>query len=370
MEIRFQRVLSFCLTIILLFSMFNLAFASENTYSSSTIRSDFVSEDIINYAGHIIGVHLNAFKNINEENEMLGSSLSDYYLGRPFTAFNPITNKTTYFFPVSCDSNIMGILQVNQELETNELSSSFSKSFSVELVNLLNSKNSKEYILLTDGNNLQAFDGSTSLEIYSIFKEKNKTPVLSQYYWAQRENTLQSVSLEDMKRSMLDLPFELKGPIQPAEYKTLNVRGVSQGNHPWCWAATCAALINYYKGKSLTARNVAEYVYPDNPERGGDWKAIKKAYNHWGLYPSQTGVISFRSVKTKINSYKPMHLGLSGHSVGLIGYEDWAGSYNYEKVLILLEPNGGVHKSVTLKSNGNFDYYLSGKDAWKYTRQF
>lgn len=63
-----------------------------------------------------------------------------------------------------------------------------------------------------------------------------------------------------------------------------------------------------------------------------------------------------------------MHLGLSQHSVGLIGYEDW-GLFG-DKILIILEPNGGVRKTVTLKSNNNFDYYLSGTDAWLSTREF
>ena len=72
-----------------------------------------------------------------------------------------------------------------------------------------------------------------------------------------------------------------------------------------------------------------------------------------------------------INNYNPMHLGLVKHSVGLIGYEDWTGVLGEgQKILILLEPNGGVHKSVTLKSNGNFNYYLTGDDTWLKTRRF
>ena len=104
-----------------------------------------------------------------------------------------------------------------------------------------------------------------------------------------------------------------------------------------------------------------------------NWSGIKKAYNHWGLYPSQTGVISFANVKSIINANKPMHLGLKGHSVGLIGYEDWVGSVggSNSRILILLEPNGGVHKSVELNSSGNFTYRLGGgANAWKYTRKF
>ena len=68
-----------------------------------------------------------------------------------------------------------------------------------------------------------------------------------------------------------------------------------------------------------------------------------------------------------------MHLGLARHSVCLIGYEDWVGSAggNNDQILILPEPNGGVQKSVTLNSSGNFYYKISERNnAWLYTRIF
>lgn len=44
---------------------------------------------------------------------------------------------------------------------------------------------------------------------------------------------------------------------------------------------------------------------------------------------------------------------------------------NNEQILILLEPNGGVHKSVALNSSGNFYYDLGGgEDAWVHTIEF
>jgi len=169
---------------------------------------------------------------------------------------------------------------------------------------------------------------------------------------------------------------DLNGPIEEYSFgEPFTVFNVKENTNSSCfrWAATCAAMINHLKGRSLSASDVANYVFPNNPEQGATWSGIKKAYNHWGLYPSQTGTISFTEVKSDINSNKPMHLGLNGHSVGLIGYEDWVGSAggNNDRILILLEPNGGVHKSVALNSSGNFTYSLGGgRNAWKYTRRF
>lgn len=72
-----------------------------------------------------------------------------------------------------------------------------------------------------------------------------------------------------------------------------------------------------------------------------------------------------------------MHLGIIysnfGHSVALIGYEDWigvAGSLS-DKIIILLEPNDGRHKTVKLNSSGNFSYSLGGGSyTWQLTREF
>ncbi len=40
-----------------------------------------------------------------------------------------------------------------------------------------------------------------------------------------------------------------------------------------------------------------------------------------------------------------MHLGLTGHSVALIGYNKWMDNYGGDRILILLEPNGGVKRN-------------------------
>lgn len=162
----------------------------------------------------------------------------------------------------------------------------------------------------------------------------------------------------------------------PTSYRTLSVNGVSQSGNT-CWAATCAAIINYYRGYSLSDIDVARYIFGSNWNQGGSWSNMQDAYNHWDLFASQTGVISFSSVKDNINAGDPMHIRLtsggSGHSVGLNGYEDWVGSHGggNERILILLEPNGGVHRSVTLNSSGNFNYNLGGGTfSWSKTIEF
>ena len=51
-----------------------------------------------------------------------------------------------------------------------------------------------------------------------------------------------------------------------------------------------------------------------------------------------------------------------GHSIALIGYEDWSGALDDgSHIVIILEPNGGKHKSITLgEDTGIFEYKLGG----------
>lgn len=365
-----KKVLSILLALAITLVGVVPVFADENSVNG--IRSLETQTELLEYATNVFPKHLHALVEIGD----LNGAVEEYSLGEPFTVFNVEENTNSSCFPVLQNEDIVAILEISEN--QCEYNSSLSVSFARELEDILNSNMMKSFVLLTDGIHLQAFDGETSVEIFKLYNDGNEVGELSSNFTLSLsslpKNSLQSelkteIKADDFLHGNL-YPTAIDGP---TSYETLGVQGVSQGNHPWCWAATCAAMINYLKGKSLSASKVANYVFPNNPEQGGTWDDIKKAYNHWGLYPSQTGVISFTRVKSEINSHKPMHLGLKGHSVGLIGYEDWSGSGggSNDRILILLEPNGGVHRSVKLNSSGNFTYSLGGgSNAWKYTRRF
>lgn len=257
---------------------------------------------------------------------------------------------------------------------SSEYQSSLSTSFAEDLATFFASGQMKEFVLVTDGIHLQAYDGSNSIEIFQLYPDDNKFTLSNVGYISSVLAEAEEISTyAELTTPTSQIQISRRGPIEPNSYKTINVKGVSQGNHPWCWAATCAALINYYKGESLSASTVANYVFPNNPEQGGNFDAMKKAYNHWSLYPTESaGIASFTTVKSNINNDKPMHIRLKagnlGHSVGLIGYEDWIGVPSAgDRIIIILEPNGGVRKSITLNSSGNFSYSLAG-DSYSWSR--
>ena len=361
-----KKLLSILLVLAFILVMPIYAFADESSIDG--IRSLKTEEELIDYATNIFPEHLHALVEVGELD-----GYEDYSFGEPFTVFNVVENTNSSCFPVLQNEKIVAILEISEN--NGEYNSSLSVSFAKELEDILNNDKMKDFVLLTDGIHLQAFNGEDSIEIFNLYNDGTEVRELSSKLSLSLSSLYSVLPKSDLKKELKEDVYLAKSqyPEGPKSYRTLGVRGVSQGSHDWCWAATCAAMINYKKVKSLSASDVAKYVFPNNPEQGGSWSAIKKAYNHWGLYPSKTGVISFRNVKSDINSNKPMHLGLKGHSVGLIGYEDWVGSPdgNNGRILILLEPNGGVHKSVRLNSYGNFTYKLGGGDnAWQYTRRF
>jgi len=325
------------------------------------------SEEEISYARSVFSRHLNILISVGE----LDGNADEYSLGHPFSLFNVKDDTCSSCFPILEQDGFVAILEVYED--GGELNASAAVSFSKELEAVFAEEDFGDFVLLTDGIQVQAYNGRGFLEIYELYETGEESLNLAEKYGYLVSDCPNVQELNELKQAYAMQSRLVLGAVdRPTEYKTLNVAGVSQSGNT-CWAATCAALINYYKGQGLNDVTVATYVYGSNWNQGGSWTQIKKAYNHWGLYPTQTSVIAFSKVKSNINSGKPMHLGLNGHSVGLIGYEDWSGSASgiTDRILILLEPNGGVHRSVTLNASGNFTYALGGgSNAWLKTREF
>lgn len=343
---------------------FGIPIKANNT-TNVRLKTLEISNDYREYANSIYKIHINAL--LNEETD---KSPSNYILGEPFTLINPLDETYTVFFPILNNNSIKYLLKISKD-NNSELSASLSIYFA-EKIEMIYDYFDKDFVLLTDGLNIIAFDNDKSFCVYNLVDSEDNSVINSNLLEEFNE-----LEYDYYYLSYFDLfspKFTQRGStptITIIDQKTINVSGVSQNGHPWCWAATCDALINYYKGKSLSASDIANYIFPNNSEQGGSWTEIKKAYNHWGLYPIQTGLMSFGTVRTNINNNKPMHLGLTGHSVGLIGFSYYdIGGGETERILILLEPNGGIKKTVKLKSNNNFDYYLCGDNSWIYTRYF
>ncbi len=365
-----KRKLYFVLTFLLTFNVILLNITNSvcaNT-NESTLISEGVSDELTKYTHDVIDKHFYSISKDFQAFGMKNAPVEQYSLGQYFSVYNYKTLETVYFYTILCNNEIEALIQITEN--DNEFGSSVSKSFASELKTLLSDSKGLSYKLITDGNRVYALTENSMQLLYQITPNENYTQNVIKFDDVYNEKQLYEVSYDDLtitSKKLSNNSLTRADPNRPLAYKTLNVKGVSQGQQPWCWAATCAAMINYYKGKTLTASTVAKYVFPSNPYQGGNWDNMKKAYTHWGVKTTyKEGRISFGTIKSNINSNKAIHLRLTGHSLGLIGYEDWSD----RNMLILLEPNGGVQKSVTLKSNGNFDYYLTGANSWLNTILF
>lgn len=339
--------------------------AGDNNSKATSIRTNTVNEEYNEYALSVLPKHLHALKAAKELN-----STNTCYLGKAFEIYNIKNQKATVYYPLVDAGKIIAILQVSKH--NGEYNSALSKSFAKDLELLLSQNSGKQYTLLTDTNSLYAYDGKTVKDIYSLNHAAPTYATRSANDYAI--NTTKSLSLQDLKIATKNSERStrmLLGPIEPYESKVLNVAGVKQ-QADTCWAATCAAIINYYKGTNLSDEDVARYIYGDNWMKRGNINTIKKVYNRWNLsYRLTYDKIEFSRVKYNIDNGDPMDLGMVEHEVALIGYEEWNDEYGGDKVLILLEPNIASTVSVTLNSSGNFSYTFGGmNDSWKETFEF
>lgn len=343
--------------------------AGDNNSKATSIRTNTVNEEYNEYALSVLPKHLHALKAAKELN-----STNTCYLGKAFEIYNIKNQKATVYYPLVDAGKIIAILQVSKH--NGEYNSALSKSFANNLELLLSQNNGEQYTLLTDTNSLYAYDGKTVKAIYSLNHAAPTYATRSANDYAI--NTTRALSLQDLKIATKNSERStqmLLGPIEPYESKVLDVAGVKQQDAT-CWAATCAAIINYYKGTNLSDEDVARYIYGDNWKKGAFPKQSEQAYNHWGLYPSYIeGRLAFSGIKQNIDYGYPLDLHLYGpvlnHEVALIGYEEWNDEYGGDKVLVLLEPSYASHESVTLNSNGNFTYVLEGDEmSWIGTFEF
>lgn len=352
-----KKIISLMLSLLLIMNigMFTIHAESLNEIES-VATPDYVAE----YAKDVVNQH---FYSVTQDVEAFGfknEDLTSYKLGNSFTLYNTIDETILYEFALLSNNEIVGLLEVYDD--GSELTSSLAKSFGEELNTLLSNNSGITYKLITDGNNVYAIsEDNETILLYTLIPDNSDKLNISYINVYNNQENLVLSNLNTIRSNAQTLYSSIitRADVnRPISYKTLNVKGQSQYKET-CWAATCAALINYLKGTNLTYYSVSSYIHPSNPYIGGTDSETIKAYNHWGVSATKQSVLSFSTIKSKINSNKPIHLILTsssvGHAVGLIGYEDWED----RNIIIIVEPNGGVRKSIQLKSNGNFSYTLS-----------
>ncbi|WP_040328157.1 papain-like cysteine protease family protein [Clostridium ihumii] len=365
-----KRIRKIALFMFVLFSIFIVTTTSSYALTTKS-NNDFkiVSENIPGglkeYAIKELPKHIQNIQMEAEQYGFKGYDVQNFKLAEPFSVYSE-ENGSVYYFPVTNNSKIIALLGVSKT-SGEGYTSTFEKGFADKLQTMVENEHSA-FRIVNDNNELRAVNNIKSVLLAKTYTEANK----GQSKKAHFNNYNLESNVNKAQESVINSK-EITTPLN--EYTTSNsnnyeqltqdsnslqIKIVLQGSHPWCWAATCAGIINYEKGTNLDAAEVVRYVYGSEVEEGGNWNHMKKAYNNWGLYPNQTDPIAYDQVKTTIDGGHPIHLGMmsygaGGHSMTLRGYtENSDGTKSYS----LIDPNKDYFVSVSAKSDSSNVYYI------------
>lgn len=254
-----------------------------------------------------------------------------------------------------------GFGEALESLKENSLNSKFRILSTKNGLYAVNSENSVK--LLKEDDNNQVIEPSSS-ELRKINRA-----IIEKKSISDIEKT--SIICEDSTKENVNNNFIFNVISNPIN-KYLDVSIVRQSGNT-CWAATCAAIINYETRSStrtsLSDIDVAKYVYGDDWNKGGLVKEELKAYNHWGLYRTYySSSISYSKAVEQLQSGSPIDCGFYayrnvlmnyGHAMTCRGFVEYE---NGSKYFSLIDPNSSSYVSVTAYDNTNdVTYILNGR---------
>lgn len=354
--------------------------AQVNTQNLTSIKitASSVSTEIDTYAQNEFSNQLASIETNPEQYGFNASEVSSLQLGQAFTVYNlnndSLSATKGYYYPVLFNNTIKGILSVEKN-SNGEFTSTLTKSFADKLNTL---KNDAFTLINVNGNLFATSKNNSTLIHKGLNKASTKVSgKLSSSVLKKLNRLIQHRN--DKIININNVPKPTRKSFSPysntnsstntvATAKKLPVSIVLQGSHPWCWAATAAALINYDKNTRLTAADVVNYTFNGKlVDDGGTPDEIIAAYKHWGLSATQYSTpLTYNSVTSYINNNTPINAlmyyndgsSLEGHSMSLIGYST---SKNGHKTYTMIDPNENYYVSVAATSSGNnVDYNLEG----------
>lgn len=178
----------------------------------------------------------------------------------------------------------------------------------------------------------------------------------------------------DVEENRKDTPLLKYSPGYTDElgYYYCNLSGAQgQGNYGLCWAASAATIINYRRGSSYTAKNIADTM-GIGYNSGATINQMASALCQYGLdYSAFYSTIGFGTVKSEIYMGYPFVVSGNssagnGHAVTAYGYRDLAGG---EYVMLWNSAMNNGQGGVTIsqyKSSGMT--YTTGSTAYTWSR--
>lgn len=381
----FSLLISFCLFLTLTNANVLVHAESSNDGQATQIISTEVPSNIQAYAISILPRHLNAVKGNTAQYGLGNIDESKLVLGKPFNIYaydnEEVTNTGIYYFPVLLNGNIEATLAITKDKNGN-LSSTFSKDFSSNLNKILLNNKNRKYRLFSINNEIRAIDDNNALLVSNDISEKKSLNEIDANTISKinrllenniKEKKYKEYSIDPLQienNSTINSERAIQGIVDgPTSSKYLSIPVVYQYSHPWCWAATCASIINYKKSYSLSASDVVKYIYGSAVDKGGTSDQDIKAYNHWGLYPYyDSWNMTWSNAKSELDGGSPIHSlwytinGSSGHSMTVRGYEYYADTN--DKVYLLIDPNIGYTSVIGQTYSGDCVYVLNGSNYY------
>ena len=243
-----------------------------------------------------------------------------YKIGEAIAIYNADVRCTYYIVPVFHNTTCVATVEVG----TN---GSVVLSDEVSLYNASLSMVNTGYFLYTTGGITYAENPDEIIELYrSGFEVDADDVFLLNAYVDKKAEISKALALAQTQIDISSVITQcgsinlsesvLRGAVPSTEMEGCGITNfVTQGDYNICWAACVATIVNYKKGRSLTARNVADAMGHDYLDRigypGADVYETKDAVNMYGLsYRAFAGKLTWSNVKTYIQNDYPFIIGL------------------------------------------------------------
>jgi|GEM_PF-1670887 hypothetical protein len=355
------------------------------SYNKVKLITIQVPSDVTNFTLQHFGEELQIINKNPDRYGFNSKEISNFTLGQPFNIYfyqnNKLVTSNNYCYPVLYNNTIKGIFSITK-ISDGKYTGALSRSFGDTLQQLSINNNCNFRIVSMNGD-LFAIDSNKSVLLHKDKDKKLESNIITSSELnkinkgitnsTNKENTISANSLMNSKYFQKQLYNSTDdSPVDSlTSHNLLYVPIVLQGNHPWCWAATDASMINYFKGtfyKELSAQDVVEYIYGSPVDEGGDEAQICQADTHWGLTPKvENGVLTFSTFQHLIDSNEPVNgvfgyidpvHGFEGHSMSMIGYDTYSSG---DKYYAIIDPNEDYYIALTANDSGcSVVYYLDG----------
>ncbi|MFU0826527.1 MAG: Peptidase-C39-2 domain-containing protein [Lachnoclostridium sp.] len=321
------------------------------------------SNEIITYAvNKFPGMLLSHLKNNN-----MNANIDEFRLGMPINIKANNSVGRIYHFPVFQGDSVSCILTVYDD----------GNEYYVQLEESLLAKKLDSYMNKTDENNAikfvsdedgfyAFFDGQyepltpESLINKSNFDISNTTGTKADEKAIDLSKTLATASTVTIQETPSSKVLSVKS-VPQTDDGTFNGTQMN-----WCGAACTAAIINYKKSKSLTAKDVTIKALGSAKDEGITNDQVIKVAKEYNLSPKSGDPLSSSTVIDEIVGLRPIFMqmqrdtgsGKAYHALVLIGYD----STKYT----IINPWYENSLTITRKSSGSDVTYVTGDRTYKW----